>query len=71
MMFRHSGMAVAVIGPDGRAALRPVTITRDLGFAVEIVGGLGPGDRVIDNPPDSIENGEAVHIASTATARNG
>lgn len=71
MMFRRSGMAVAAIGPDGRAVLRPVTIARDLGSTVEIVGGLGPGDRVIDNPPDSLENGEAVRIASAATARNG
>jgi RND family efflux transporter MFP subunit len=71
MMFRRSGMAVAVVGADGRAAVRPVTIAQDLGSTVEIVGGLSPNDRVIDNPPDSIENGEPVHIASAATARNG
>lgn len=71
MMFRRGGMAVAVIGPNGRAALRPVTIAKDLGSTVEIAGGISPGDRVIDNPPDSIENGEPVHIASAAMARNG
>jgi multidrug efflux system membrane fusion protein len=71
MMFRRGGMAVAVIGPNGRAALRPVTIAKDLGSTVEIAGGISSGDRVIDNPPDSIENGEPVHIASATMARNG
>jgi RND family efflux transporter MFP subunit len=64
LMFRDAGMAVAVIGPDGRVAIKPVAIGRDLGSTVEIASGLTTADRVIDNPPDSLRAGDAVRIAA-------
>jgi multidrug efflux system membrane fusion protein len=63
LMFRDAGMAVAILGPDGRVAFRPVSIGRDLGPTVEIANGLSPQDRVIDNPPDSLRAGDKVRIA--------
>lgn len=63
VMFRHKGMAVAVVGPDSHVQIRYISIQRDLGQSVEIAGGLSPSDRVVDNPPDSIANGELVRIA--------
>ena len=36
LMFNDKGMAVAVVGPNGRAEIRPVTIGRDFGATVEI-----------------------------------
>jgi RND family efflux transporter MFP subunit len=68
LMFRHDGMAVAVVGPHGHVTIKPVTIARDLGSAVEIAIGLSPGDAVIANPPDSIVNGEVVRVAGAAGA---
>lgn len=68
LMFRHDGMAVAVVGPGDRVTLKHVTVARDLGTAVEIATGLSPDDRVIDNPPDSIADGERVRVASRAPA---
>jgi membrane fusion protein, multidrug efflux system len=35
----------------------------DLGASVLIAAGLGPRDRVINNPPDSLAGGDAVRIA--------
>jgi RND family efflux transporter MFP subunit len=64
LQFRHQGMTVAVVGSDDRVRLKPVTIARDLGTAVEIATGLSAGDEVIDNPPDSLANGELVRIAA-------
>ena len=64
LMFRHEGMAVAVVGPQGHVIIKPVAIARDLGTTVEIATGLSPGDAVIDNPPDSIVNGEVVRVAA-------
>jgi len=64
LMFRDAGMSVAVIGPNGRAAIRPVTIGRDLGSTVEIASGLAAADRVIDNPPDSLQPGDQVRVAA-------
>lgn len=68
LMFRDSGMSVAVLGPDDRVRIKPVTIGRDLGATVEIASGLTREDRVIDNPPDSLRAGDLVRIASAADA---
>ena len=68
LMFRHEGMAVAVVGPQGRVTIKHVTIARDLGTSVEIATGLSPGDAVIANPPDSIVNGEVVRVAGAGKA---
>jgi multidrug efflux system membrane fusion protein len=66
LMFRHSGMAVAVVGPDSHVVIKPVKVARDLGTSVEIATGLSPGDEVIDNPPDSLTYGELVRIAGAS-----
>jgi hypothetical protein len=60
LMFRQQGMTVAVLGSDGLAHLKRVTIQRDLGATVEVTGGLAPTEKVINNPPDSITEDEAV-----------
>jgi RND family efflux transporter MFP subunit len=63
LMFRDSGMSVAVLGRSGRVAIKPVTIGRDFGATVEIADGLTAADRVIDNPPDSLRAGDVVQLA--------
>jgi multidrug efflux system membrane fusion protein len=67
LIFRQSGLQVAVVGKDNRAVLKPVTIATDLGTQVEIAAGLDAGDRVIDNPPDSLASGDAVRLAASNT----
>jgi multidrug efflux system membrane fusion protein len=64
LMFRDAGMQVAVLGPDGRVRIKPVTLGRDFGSTVEIASGLTSADRVIDNPPDSLRSGDPVRIAA-------
>jgi len=59
-------MAVATVGPNNRAVIKFITIARDLGSSVEIATGLSPSDRVIDNPPDSLANGEVVRVTGAA-----
>jgi len=68
LVFRDSGMAVAVVGADGRAAIKPITIARDFGATVEVASGLSAADRVIDSPPDSLRAGDAVRIAGAGPA---
>jgi len=63
LLFRKSGAEAALVAADDRVILRPVTIGRDLGSTLEITSGLGPSDRVIDNPPDSVARGELVRVA--------
>jgi multidrug efflux system membrane fusion protein len=71
LMFRDSGMAVAVAEPSGQVAIKTVTIGRDRGAIVEIAAGLTSTDRVIDNPPDSLRPGDRVHIAAAGASGPG
>jgi RND family efflux transporter MFP subunit len=63
LMFRDSGMEVATLGRDGRVVIKPITIARDFGTSVQVASGLTTADRVIDNPPDSLRQGDAVRVA--------
>src|SRR6516165_4681626 len=63
MLFRQEGPRVAVVGPDGKVTLRPITIGRDYGTTLEILGGVDPSDRIIINPADSLEDGQQVNVA--------
>jgi multidrug efflux system membrane fusion protein len=71
LMFRDSGMSVAVVEPNGRVAIKTVTIGRDMGSIVDIAAGLSPADRVIDNPPDSLRPGDQVHVAAAGPSGGG
>jgi RND family efflux transporter MFP subunit len=70
LLFRPDGVTVAVIGQDGRAHLRKVTIGRDFGTYVEIATGVTSTDQVIDNPGDALADGQPVRVAAAA-ARHG
>jgi multidrug efflux pump subunit AcrA (membrane-fusion protein) len=63
MLFRTEGAQVAVIGSDGKVELRRITIGRDYGSSLEILGGVELGDRVVVNPADSLEQGQQVNVA--------
>jgi RND family efflux transporter MFP subunit len=60
----NQGIQVATVGPDGKAVLKTVQLGRDLGDSVEVVAGLSPSDQVIDSPPETLENGDAVRLAA-------
>jgi RND family efflux transporter MFP subunit len=65
LLFRAEGARAAVVGPDGRVALRPIIIGRDYGTTLEILGGLAPSDRIVVNPSDSLDEGQAVNVMET------
>jgi RND family efflux transporter MFP subunit len=66
MLFRSEGAQLAVVGADNKVQLRPINIGRDYGATLEILGGVSPGDRIVINPPDSLEQGQAVNVAQPA-----
>ncbi len=66
VMFRTEGVQVALVGEGGKVTLHPITLGRDYGNAVEVVAGLTGGERIIVNPPDSIETGRIVRVAEGA-----
>ena len=61
IIFRREGTQVGVLSADNTAHLVPVTIGQDDGRTVQIVSGLKPGDLVIQDPPDSLIEGEKVN----------
>jgi RND family efflux transporter MFP subunit len=72
LIFRAKGLQVATIGADSHIHLRPIVIVQDDGAQVEIASTFAPGDRVVDNPPDSLAEGDLVRVAGThAAARAG
>lgn len=71
MVIGQGGTQVAVVGKDGRARLKTVTIGQDLGDRVQISAGLSAQDRVIDSPPDSLQTGDKVQVARAGGAAGG
>jgi RND family efflux transporter MFP subunit len=59
LMFRSEGLHVAVV-QGNKVKLVPITIGRDDGRTVEVSEGLHIGDLVVQNPPDSLVDGETV-----------
>jgi RND family efflux transporter MFP subunit len=66
LIFDAKGLSIATVGADNRVLLKPVSIQRDLGAVVELASGLAANDRVIQNPPDGIDNGAEVHPTGAA-----
>jgi RND family efflux transporter MFP subunit len=71
LIFRAQGLQVATVTPDGHAHLHTASVARDLGAQVELSGGVKAGDSVIENPPDSLEDGDLVRIAPAQASGQG
>ena len=72
LMFRSEGLRIAVVDENSKAKLMPVILGHDDGATVQVINGLAENDRVIQNPPDSLIDGETVQIVKpTAPAEGG
>jgi len=67
IIFNRNGMQVAVVS-NGKAELRKVGVTRDLGTRVEVDSGIKAGDQVILNPPVTLVDGSKVQPRPDAAA---
>jgi RND family efflux transporter MFP subunit len=63
LIYGADGLRVAVVKSD-HVQFVPVHIERDFGAEVEIGQGLKGGEAVVFNPPASLKNGVAVHMAT-------
>jgi RND family efflux transporter MFP subunit len=64
LIFRSQGIRVGTVVDGNIAHLVPVTIGQDNGATVEIIAGISATDRVIQDPPDSIIEGEKLNVLS-------
>lgn len=60
LIFRAEGAQVAVVDAGNVARFKSVVLGRDFGSSVQLLEGVGPGDNVVLNPPDSLTDGITV-----------
>ena len=65
LIFRREGMRLGTVVNGNIAHLVPVVIGEDDGATVQIVSGLNGGEKVIQDPPDSLIEGEKVYVESS------
>lgn len=72
LIFRRQGLQLGTVTNGNIAHLIPVIIGQDDGTTVQIVSGLNAGDKIIQDPPDSLIEGEKVTPESqSSTAEAG
>ena len=62
LIYTKEGVQVATLGNENRVVIKPVVIARDHGNKLELQSGLLASDRVIENPPDGVTNGDVVQV---------
>jgi RND family efflux transporter MFP subunit len=70
LIFRREGLRIGTVVNGNVAHLVPVIIGEDDGANVQIVSGLSAADLVIQDPPDSLIEGEKVHAVSPSSQSN-
>jgi RND family efflux transporter MFP subunit len=71
VIFRREGLRLGTVVDGDKAHLVPVMIGQDNGATVEVISGLQGGEQVIQDPPDSLIEGEKVHVTSPNKAIEG
>jgi RND family efflux transporter MFP subunit len=64
LIFSKAGIAVATVNAQNKVELKPIVIARDHGSKVEILSGIQASDKVIENPPDGVAQGDVVQISA-------
>lgn len=59
-------MQVAVVDAHDTAHFRNITVGRMGDGATQVLSGVAPADRIIDNPPADLLEGEKVHVVTPA-----
>jgi RND family efflux transporter MFP subunit len=64
VILEADGLHVATVDANNRTHIVRVVPGRDSGSSIEILSGLAPNQAVIANPPDSLTDGELVHVVN-------
>jgi RND family efflux transporter MFP subunit len=68
LLFRSEGLRAVVVDGNHKIHLRPITVGRDYGTALEVLQGLEQKDWIVVNPADSLEEGQEVRVKEMANA---
>lgn len=64
LLFRADGLRVATLADHQKVKLVDVALGRDFGATVEVLSGLSGQESIVINPPDSLQDGEAVRVVT-------
>lgn len=67
LIFRAQGAQVAIVDAHNRVHLRNVTLGQNMGEAVQVTSGLSPGDKLVNNPPAGLLDGQLVQPVTPVT----
>ena len=63
LIFTKTGIQVATVDAQNKVVIKPVVVAKDHGVRLELLSGLESTDRVIENPPDGVMQGDLVNVA--------
>ena len=66
-IIRSAGTLVAVVAANNTIHLQPVKLGRDFGTQLEVLDGLAENARLVENPNDTLREGEPVEPAPMAS----
>lgn len=64
LVTSNQSTQVATLYGNNKVVLKNVQLGRDLGDSVEVIAGLSPSDRIINNPPETLLAGDTVRVAA-------
>ena len=62
VIYRENRKEVFIVGPDGAALARTVTLGRAANNLVHVTQGLAPGDRLIVSGGQYVESGDKINV---------
>ena len=63
LVVRSNGPQVGVVGADHIVHFQRLQLGRDYGDKIEVLSGLEPGQQVVVNPGDTVQEGAKVNPA--------
>jgi RND family efflux transporter MFP subunit len=60
LIFRADGAQVAIVDAQNHVHLQNVTLGQNLGQTVQVTNGLSPGEKLVNNPPAGLLEGQSV-----------
>ncbi|HEV7441956.1 MAG TPA: efflux RND transporter periplasmic adaptor subunit, partial [Steroidobacteraceae bacterium] len=67
LIFRENGAQVAIVDAQNRIHLRNVTLGQNLGKTVQVTSGVSPSDKLVNNPPAGLLEGQSVQPVTPVT----
>jgi membrane fusion protein (multidrug efflux system) len=60
LIFRQNGAQVAIVDAQNHVHLRNITLGQNLGKTVQVTSGLSANDKLVNNPPAGLLDGQTV-----------